>query len=415
MDEFFTTLDSFNSAFVFLADYWWVYIPPLLFFGLVGAYQNYTRLLYILGLKWILLEIKVPRDPGRSPKATEQIFIALHGIMPPPIKWRDRFFKGKVPDWFSFETVGIGGDIHFYVRMTEQYRKLVESQIYAQYPDTELIEVEDYVHGFPAGLPDANNDLWGAEFILNKADSFPIRTYPDFEEKPGGPTDVKRIDPLSSLSEVLSSLDPGEYLGVQLIIKPVGDDWIKKGQEEIDKILGKTPKVQESFITKTVFEIDKYIPGHVESKKEEKKEEKPQLTPGKTDVLKSIEHGFTKLGFQSGIRFLYASPKERFHRPHVSGVIGAFKQFSSPALNGFKLNSQTMPLGKWPFKKQQEYAKKVQLLKKFKDRSFPSKSFVLNTEELATVFHFPDISVKTPLLPRVEAKKGEAPGGLPIS
>ena len=418
MDGFFTTLESLNSAFDLLVGYWWIYIPLLLFFGLMGAYQNYTRTLYLAGIKWLLLEIKVPKDPGRSPKGTEQIFTALHGIMLPPLKgfrkWTETFWKGKVPDWFSFETVGIGGDIHFYVRMPEQYRKLIESQIYAQYPDTELTEVEDYVRELPAGLPDANNDLWGAEFMLNKPDSFPIRTYPEFEEKAGAITDVKRIDPLSSLSEVLSSLDPGEYLGIQLIIRPAGDDWIKEGQAEIDKILGKTPKIQADFLTKAIFEIDKYIPGYVEPKKDEKKEEKPQLTPGKTDILKAIEHGFTKLGFQSSIRFLYAAPKERFHRPYISGVIGAYKQFSSPALNGFKLNGATMTIGRWPFKKQQEYSKKIRLLQKFMNRSFAPKSFVLNTEELATIFHFPDIGVKTPLLPRVEAKKGESPGGLPI-
>lgn len=415
MDGFFTTLESINTAFGFLIGFWWIYVPLLLLFGLIGAYQNYTTAKYIAGLKWILLEIRVPKEPGRSPRATEQIFTALHGIQGPPIKWKDRFWKGKVPDWFSFEIVGLGGEIHFYVRMTEQYRKLVESQIYAQYPDTELTEVDDYVNELPASLPDHTNDLWGAEFMLNKPDAYPIRTYLEFEEKGGGPDDLKRIDPLASLTEVLTSLDPGEYLGIQMLIRPTGDGWVKKAQAEIDKFQGKKPKVGEDIFTKAVWSIDKIVPGYVEPKKDEKKEEKPQLTPGKTDALKAIEHSLTKLGFESGIRFIYAAPKDRFHRPHISGVIGSFKQFSSQALNGFKVNGETTPGGKWPFKSQQEYSKKLFILNKFKSRSFPEKYFVLNTEELATVFHFPDVGVKAPLLPRVETKKGEAPSGLPTS
>src|SRR3989344_4570857 len=114
MDGFFITLESLNLAFAFLVGYWWVYIPLLLFFGLLGAYQNYARAHYLTGLKWLLLEIKVPKDPGRSPKATEQFFTALHGTQPPPPRLRERiknFWNGKVLDWFSLEVVGIGGDI----------------------------------------------------------------------------------------------------------------------------------------------------------------------------------------------------------------------------------------------------------------------------------------------------------------
>lgn len=408
-------VETLNLSLSILLGFWWVYVPLLLFFGLVGAYQNYTYAKYLSEMKWLLMEIRVPKEPGKSPKAMEQVFNTLHGILGGPIKWKEKFWKGKIADWFSLEVVGVGGDIHFYIRTPEQYRKLVEAQMYAQYPDAELIQTDDYMGQLPPSLPDAANDLWGAELILNKPDAYPIRTYPEFEEKGGGPNDAKRIDPLASLAEVLTSLDPGEYLGVQILIRPTGDGWVKKAQAEIDKIQGKKPKVGEDIVTKAVWSIDKIIPGHVEPKKDEKKEEKPQMTPGKSDVLKAVENSLTKLGFETGIRFMYAAPKDKFHRPHIAGVVGAFKQFASQALNGFKINGETTPSGKWPFKAQQEYGKKLHMLSKFKNRSFTAKSFVLNTEELATVFHFPDISVKTPLLPRVEAKKGEAPAGLPTS
>ncbi len=391
-------------------------MPILLFLILITAFEFYTKLKYIKAIKWVLLEIKIPQDPGKSPKATEQIFATLHGTLPPPIKWKDRFFKGKMIDWISLEIVGIGGEIHFYIRTQEQYKKLVQSQIYAQYPDSEITEVsEDYINLLPSSLPDSNYDLWGSEIVLNKDNFYPIRTYPEFEEKSSGPDYVKRIDPLASLAEVMSSLEAGEFLGVQLLVRPTGDGWVKKGQAEMDKLQGKKNKAGTSLMSNLVFEIDKLIPGHMEVETTEKKPEQTQLTSGKQEAIKAAERKMSKLGYECGIRFMYSGPRENFHRAHISGVVGSFKQFALQTVNSFKLNSATITFAKWPFKKRKEYRKKVFFLNKYKNRSLPRMSFILNTEELATIYHLPDIGVKSPLLPRVEAKKGEPPVGLPIS
>lgn len=415
MDQVFIVSDELNTVFSFLIDFWWIYVPPLLFLGLLDAYENYNRLKYLSGLKWTLLKLNPPKDPGKSPKAAEHIFAALHGIYS-PIKWKDKFFKGKMHDWFSFEIAGAQGEIHFYIRTPEQYKTLVQSQIYAQYPDSEITEVnDDYADWFPSA-PDDKYDLLGSELILNKEDVFPIKTYPEFEEKPSGPGDIKRVDPLASLSEVMSSLEAGENIAIQLLFRPTGDGWVKKGQKAIDKFQGKTPKTEQDLLGKTVWEIDKLIPGHVEAKKkEEKKPETARLTPGKEESLKAIERKISKLGFESGIRFIYSGPRENFHKTHVSGIIGAFKQFASQSLNGFKPNKRTGTSAKGPFKAQKEFRQKMILARKFKNRAFVSKPFVLNTEELASLYHFPDIGVKTPLMPRIEAKKGEPPSGLPIA
>lgn len=416
MDQFSFILDILYSAFFLFIGYWWIYLPVLLFFALMSVFELYTKLKYIKAIKWVLLELKIPQDPGKSPKATEQIFATLHGTLPPPILWRNKFFKGNMVNWISLEIVGIGGEIHFFIRTPEQFKKLVQSQIYAQYPDSEITEVvDDYVNFLPSSLPDDNNDLFGAEMILSKDDFYPIRTYPEFEEKSSGPDSVKRIDPLASLAEVMSSLEAGEFLGVQLLIRPTGDGWVKKGQAEMDKLQGKKAKAGSSMLSDIVFEIDKIIPGHLEVAKEDKKQEQSQLSSSKQEAMKLAEKKMSKLGYECGIRFMYAGPKETFHRAHISGVVGAFKQFALQTVNSFKLNGPTITAGKWPFKKQKEYKKKIFFLSKYKNRSLPMKAFILNTEELATIYHLPDIGVKSPLLPRVEAKKGEPPVGLPIS
>ena len=407
------TFDSLSIVYDLFAKFWWLYLPPLLFFAWLLSFETYNRLKYIASLKWVLLEIKVPREINKSPKGMEQVFAALYGVFLGSIKWRDKFFKGEVPDWFSFEIAGTGGEIHFYVRTQTKYRKLVESQIYAQYPDTELAEAEDYLAPLPQFLPNDEYNLWGGEEILSKEDAYPIRTYPEFEEKGTGPEIVKRIDPIASITETISSLEYKEHISIQLLIRPVGDDWVKKGQAVVDKLMGKKPKTQDDWLAKMVFGVGAFLSGDLAVKKEEKKEHE-QLSPGKQEVLKAVERSFTKLGFESGIRLVYIFPVNMFHITHLAAMNGAFKQFASPSLNSFKLNKQTTPPIRGFLYKQKAYRRKAFIYRKLRDRSFVKKPVILTTEELATVYHFPDVSVKSPLLPRVEAKKGEPPAGLPV-
>ena len=83
-------------------------MPILLFILSFSALKIYTSLKYRLSLKWVLLEIRPPREVRKSPKAMEQVFAGLHGVYVLPVKWRDRLFKGKVADWYSFEMVVLG-------------------------------------------------------------------------------------------------------------------------------------------------------------------------------------------------------------------------------------------------------------------------------------------------------------------
>ena len=45
---------------------------------------------------------------------------------------------------------------------------------------------------------------------------------------------------------------------------------------------------------------------------------------------------------------------------------------------------------------------------------FEGKPLVMNTEALATLFHFPGAVASTPTLERIPSKKSEAPANLPI-
>ncbi|HBT80734.1 MAG TPA: hypothetical protein DEB13_02210 [Candidatus Yanofskybacteria bacterium] len=414
MDQASEILSLLIGVLGFLISFWWVYMPVVLFSILLGSFESYNRMIFLAKMKWVTLQLSVPKETRKSPKATEQMFSALHTVGS-SVKPKDRFWKGKVGDWFSFEIVSIGGDIRFIIRTLEANRNLLESQIYAQYPDAEIFEVPDYMADYPDTMPNDEFDSTAGELILTKPDAYPIRTYPEFEEDNAGKDDLKRIDPLSSLSQSLSIIQPGEVMAIQLLIKSADDKWAKAAQGEVDKLMGKKPKTDSHWSTKFIWWLDGLIFGGAPAeKKDDKETTMSQLQFGKQEQIKAIDKSTAKIGFSANIRFIYFAERPKFNKGRPAGITGAFKQFSSQNLNGFKIDGDTKPDGKWPVKSMMEHKKKVKLYKKFKNRMFAAKSYVLNVEELATIYHFPDIGVESPL-PRIEAKKGEPPINLPIA
>jgi len=424
-------MSFFNSVFwgdlklalSILGEFWWVYLPVLLALAFYNSWISLKKFEYLNSLKWVVLKIKPPPQSDRSLKAVEQIFAGLHGIYIGSTNWKNRFFKGKVQDWFSLEIVGEEGATNFYLRTLENYKSLVMANIFAQYPNAEIFEVEDYMKKWPEKLPNEEYDLFGTEVLLAKDNAYPIVTYPIFEEKGMDPERLKIIDPLASVSEVFSTLQPGEHFIIQILIRPTNDSWTKEGQKVVDGILGKEVKKEAGFIEGIFAKIDSWLT-FAPAKKEEKKEKK--LSAPEEETVKAIGRKIAKLGFKTGLRLIYISRKENFHRQHFAAIVGAFKQFASPNLNSFKPNSETMTFSKGYFSKifpsdkgfladQLVAKKKVEAIRALRVRSFPpEKYFILNTEELATIFHLPGTEVRAPLFPRVEAKKGQPPPGLAI-
>jgi hypothetical protein len=408
-----------------IGQYWWTFTPFLLFFAALESWHAYKKEQYIRSLKWVLLEVKPPPDVQKSPKIAENIFSGLHAAYIKPVTWKERFFEGAVQPWFSFEIVGNGGEIGFYIRVPEGLRNLVEAQIFAQYSDAEIKIADDYVSALPEYLPDDDYDLWGTELIFTKPNAFPIKTYPFFEEE-SGKDEFKRTDPLAPLAETMSSLEPGEHIWVQLTIRATSGAWAKEAQVEVDKLTGKEPKVERDVLGKAVDFIDQLLPGNTSVVEEKKKQEFSimKLTGGQKFVLEQVEHKIAQLGFKSGYRFLYIARKDRFHGSHISAVTGFFKQFYLNDLNSFRPNKNTWTVAKgrfsWLFQsdkgfgyKKQEFKNKRYIYRDYRQRAFVKQFIMLGVEELATLFHLPGIGVKAPAFPRVEAKKGQPPAGLP--
>ena len=400
---------------------WWWAGPIVLFWLFKILWKKYSWGQYVSTMKNIVLEIKPPRNIERSPRTMEQVFAALHGVWSTP-NYIDKFVKGR---WFqsliSFEIQGVNGEMHFYVRLESKYRNFIESLIYSQYPEAEIQEVEDYTHSVPKNAPNREWDLWGVDFKLAKDDAYPIRTYKYFQEE----VTKGMIDPLAELADVIAGLPPGQQIWIQLVVTPEPDkDWQGAVEKLADKLSGKEVKSDPMIVFRffsEMLDIIKtsflYIFSTVDEIAEKKKDEQPlmfRLTPGEQETLKAIEESIAKKGYRTKLRFIYVGRRDGFDRGFLSGVNGAIQQFNDAMLNSFVHDNETKTFANYIWvEPRMRYAQR-KIFNRYLDRDPDGPRFVLNSEELATIFHMPDMSVLSPSISRVEAKKGGAPVNLPI-
>jgi len=151
------------------------------------------------------------------------------------------------------------------------------------------------------------------------------------------------------------------------------------------------------------------------AKEEKKNGASPVISSGEKDIIKSIENKISRLSFNTNIRLVYISPKKIFNESNVSAFMAFLKQFNSKDLNGFKVNKDASTVLKSKFLQNRRlFLKKMDFYQNCLKRTKKQDAMILNTEELATIYHFPALKVVTPTLVRVLSKKGEPPAGLPV-
>lgn len=417
-------LDTISSILTLIFQLWWLWLFLILFFITRSLWLVYAQEMYKKSNIWMLLELQIPRETERSPRAMEQVFMAIHSVKNSPATAKEKWWDGETPLWFSCEAASFGGEIHFYLWIPSKHRNMIEAALYAHYPDIEIREApDDYVSRFPPTfreLSERGYTLFGNELVLSKEDAYPIRTYHDFEEK----QEEFQLDPIASLLEILTKLKPQEHLWVQFLIRPkVDDSWKKEGEGIIKELKEKVGKRQVMTAFGEMVMIDR--------------------TPGETEIMKAVEKNVEKPGFDAVIRYLYIAPQEIYDGNFGQRAVpGALNQYASEALNKFSHNVfawTRASLWFWPFlfpnrrafaRKERMYAKyrtrkmygeklaPVLVDMKFFDwgtRAWKKSKMVLNVEELATIFHLPMKAVLTgPLIKRIEARKAGPPAGLPI-
>jgi len=407
-------------------NFWWLILPIPLYQIFRSIWDEYTGLVWALSIEKVLLEIVPPANIEKSPKIMEQVFAGLHTFSTQNkfevyCGWR------ADQDRYSFEIVSLEGAVKFFVRCPKAARNNVEAQIYAQYPEAEIREAEkDYTFLVPKNIPNPEWDLWGSTLKLVAPDPVPIRTYRHFKEDITG----KMIDPLASLIEVFSSFEAGQYGWFQVVFSPeVEHKWHPESIKYIERNYLKKEKKKEMGSLERFFNELMLLPKNVirallgeeletvsQPTAVEEKFNINELPPGEQDKLKAIYDNISKPGFKTVMRYVYVGKRERFNKAlGVAGVMGAIKQFADPNLNSIVPDNETKTFANYYFTEPRLSYRQRKILQDYRDRVFNVPAFIFNIEELATVFHFPDMEIKVPTLQRVETRKGEAPSNLPFS
>lgn len=426
-----------------IVSWWWLPLPFILWRPFKFFWKWWRTDLWLAKQKNIILEIRMPKESLKPIRAMEEVMEVLHKVLYKPPDWWEKWIDGEVQPSYAFEIVSIGGETHFFIRFPAQYRDSVEAAVYSQYPEAELSLVEDYTKTVPQDIPNKDWDLWAAEYALIKESLYPIKTYRKFETEHEA-KEEKRIDPLAVTLESMAKIKPGEQLWIQVLAEPTTGSkkdgeipWIKEGQGLKDELARRISKklVQRPMVLEAA---DVLITGKVPGPEEKKEELIPpemKLTPGEREIIIGVEEKIAKPGFKCTARFIYLGKRDVFFRGNLRLGFTYFASFSTENLNSFKPFGKSY-LTKVPKRRflpinilipRRLYLRKRKIFRKYKERLSPlfprdvntarkkgSMIFVLNTEEMATMFHFPSrIVAPAPFVQRIEAKKGEAPSGLP--
>jgi len=394
------------------------YLPlfAALFFGKTWA--HYVSSLFLSNLEMIVLEVRLPKEIFKSPRAMEIAVGVFHQASPTfSFKLSDLYnfyWEGKSRPVSSLEIVSLGGKLKFYLHIRKNLKNVVESQIYAQYPEVEIHEAEDYTPKVPYGAENSNWDLWGTEYKLSKEDPYPIKTYIDYGLDKD-PKEEYKTDPLTSILEFMGSIGPAEQVWFQIMVmatterfqKPKSwfgrQDWKEEGKALVEKLMKRD--IFKDLAPGQVINIGETV-----------------LSPGERVVVEAVERNISKIGFDCGMRALYLAPKDKFNPTNIGGLINLLKSFGTLNLNGFRITRYVGAGLELPWQDPfgiRKIKQKRGIFEAYCKRGwfFPPydrRPFVLNSEELATVYHFPGQTAETPTLGRIEAKRGEAPVNLPV-
>jgi hypothetical protein len=375
---------GFISSIISFFLQWYVWLPIVLVLSYL-TWRNY-RLAELSAdpIESDLLILEIPKANDKSELAAEQLFASLHGI------FRDKDelkLNNGVQEHLSFEIASVNGQIRFYAWVPRTLRSFVEGQIYSQYPTVQIHQAdEDYV-----AHEGTHSVVYSAEITLTDNEMLPIKTFQSFE-----------VDPLAGITGTLAKLEStGEEVWIQILARPITDDWHKRSDRWVSDVKkGKSSSIlganglSFSWVGKLLEALWK----------------PPEETKGGGAVVKELsdrdktrlaeaEKKATKLGYEVKIRLAYLGESTTNARLRMQAIVGTFKQFNSTNLNGFKMTGMS-------FKKED--------LAQYRSRSFNDRGYILNIEELASVFHLPHTNVETPNIVWATSKTAEPPAKLPL-
>ena len=326
----------------------------------------------------VVMQVLVPRENDKTPLAAEQMFASIHGVLEG---------SRKSLDLISFEIASSGDKgIEFYITVPQHISKFVEGQVYAQYPNAEIRLVKDYTKEDSSNV---DSFVTTGEVEMEKDFIFPIKTFRNFE-----------VDPLAAITGAMSDLKLGEKVWLQIVVRPIANYWQERSKKYITAIRDGKDLDNNFFkvVSKLVGMIGTVLTTTADSKAPQK--EVVKLQPGQEEELSEIETKMLKLGFEFNIRIVTKAPTQMGSEQLLRDVVASFKQFTTAHLNNFVHKDADVS------------AKEI--YDHFISRYMPADELdIINIEELASLYHLPNISVETPSISWSRARKVEPPMNLP--
>jgi hypothetical protein len=409
---------------------WWFFLPLIFGFIAWDGWLLYSHIQWLKGITWVLLEIKVPKNNLKTPKAMEQIFAAAHTPYSYGLRWQDKLFKGAGEYFMAFELVGRAGETHFYLRTPARFRNMMESAIFAQFPEAEIVDADDYVREMPKALPNEEFDLAGYEAVFRKPNFYPLRTYPEFLENAND--EEERVDPIAPLIEAMEKMRGDQQLWIQFVVTPEGEDFVKEGEKEINKIhqIDDTPAAKPSLwptldLGITLSEAIRAPiehPGPANPAKDAnadkpKKQRVAALTASERERTEGIARKINKLALRTTLRVVAIERKGETANGLMSNLfltLSYLRQFNTQNLQATRPDGGTRTFSIYgTFKTiKQKYRKRI-LFERYQYLAQNNSAPIMNIEELATMYHFPITAVSSTGLEKIESKKGAPPATLP--
>jgi len=302
-------------------------------------------------------------------------------------------FLGERDDHFSFEIILQNGLIYFYIGVSSDKINYFKERIHAVYPDAEIEPVDDYNIFTPRGYS------IGASMTLKEHYIFPIKTYRKME-----------MDPFDSFINSLTKIAKEDSAVIQIVARSANKVWHKKSQAFTRKVSSgssikeaKKNSTSDGFLGALGKIFDSLFYFVTPS---QKKDEKPDLNPNKNqlsemerEMIKYVEEKNSKAGLDVNIRIVVNASNEGLAHTYLDNIVNSFSQYNFYQYGNSFVVSKSNQQG---------------LMNDFIYRNFNEKiGIVLNTEELAGLYHLPFSWNETPNIVWLEAKKLGAPSNLP--
>lgn len=384
-----------NMAGVFISIFLTVSFLGL---ALVIIFMQYKKTLreaknYERGLKMVPLFIHLPPSSEDIEKGsrderdiTEEVLSEAQVMYNIIASTATKGFKNKIygQRHISFEIVAKGGLVHYYAVVPTVLIEVIKQAIAAAYPSARLEEVSEHNIFSQAGKM---SGVIGGEFTLKKKFVYPIATYQE-----------SKRDAARALLNAFSAATREDGVAIQFLIRPAGEGWVRESIDSAKKIKDNKSK-NKGFGVSGVSGMAELLWKPPE-KPEDKKPEDKQLTSLEEETIKAIEDKTRYPGYESLIRVVVSSNTTEHSQALLKNIVAAFALFDSPSNNGFKFN---------PSRNVEE------LVTSFIFRFFPQTitQNILNSVEMASIFHLPDqSSIPTSKVKRQMSKQVDGPTDL---